>query len=123
MHSYTSSDASQRRCLAILDRFTYAFVGSLNLEDDHAVRIKAILSQDQERLSVDVWSLRNFYRAKTVLHRTLRLNDWESDFVGVLVFLGRRYQLGATLIHGHELQLKIFFRLLLRTTVMGAGVK
>jgi hypothetical protein len=113
MNRYHFPEATQIRCSTTLTRFTYAYLGTLQLEDGRSIRVKATFSQ--EHLLIDAWSLQDLYRAHTVLHRVPKLDDWQSDFSGLLNFGSRRYETGARLLYGARLKLRIYFRLLLHT--------
>ena len=118
--SKNQNPASQPRCSALLERIaSRAFARDLKLEDDHPCRVKAVFSQDGECLEINLYSLRSLDRARTILRRTAKFAPWNSDFINELVFEGRHYQVGVTLVHGERLRLRIYFRPILR----GAGAK
>jgi hypothetical protein len=79
------------------------------LEDNHACWLKAIFLHD-DKLRLDIYSLRSFGRASIVLNKTLKLESWNSDYIGEVGFEARRYQVGIRLVHGEELRLEAYFR-------------
>jgi hypothetical protein len=102
---------AQVRCCAILERVAHGFGGEILLEDGRPCYVKAIFSRkDEECLLVDIYSLRSLHRARTVHRRTLKLCSWSSDFLGTLPLEGRFYQVGAAILRGERLQLRVYFR-------------
>jgi hypothetical protein len=103
----SSTSQTQRRCFVILERrFSNAFVNRLNLEDGHPCRVRAIFLHD-DKVRLDIYSLRSFDRAHTILYRALCS---DLDYSGELAFGTVDYQVGVKLLHGEELTLRIFLR-------------
>jgi hypothetical protein len=103
-----------RRCATVLHRSKsakYDFRGHISLEDDLPCSVGISIGAGQRSLILD---LRPSWLTKTAVfgdstssqpaHALLRRpsHDLQSDFIGCLLFAGRRYQIGVTILTGRD---------------------